>query len=364
MKGAAQILVLTGIVAAAGCGSWAKAKRKDTVESYVRFIEAHPESAKLAKAQLRLAEARWAAAEEGGVAAGYAAYVRHHPDGGRIGEARSREAELGYQEAVRDGRQALESYLVHHTEGEFAERARAALEDLIWEAAQAENTAKSYGAYLVRHPEGRYRDEARKKRDDVIYAGVVEENNLFGYRNYIERYPAGGHHDQARAAIAKMTVERMKVVVLLRNTWRPSRASALGRIQSQVSKGVVPRFREAEFPVTVRGRDLTKADWNTHPFDLYPTDDPDVGLLVVDVVEQRGEPIGKGHATRITANMSVYAPDQRVPIYTEEVRAVTSPYVETKTQANLYLNAELALRENFASAALPVGDFKRAAEGG
>lgn len=113
-----------------------------------------------------------------------------------------------------DTQPAYDAFLAEYPQGEYAERARARLEEMereeAWDAAQSEGLAKSYAAFLNQYPDGAHSEEAMQRRTRLEREGEWKrlsrqgEVTLPRLREFVASYPDGREADRARTMIASL----------------------------------------------------------------------------------------------------------------------------------------------------------------
>ncbi len=109
---------------------------------------------------------------------------------------------------------AYEDFLNSYSKGEFADEARARLEDLYLQRAKNANTVEAYQNFLERYQKGKYAEEARELMDPLLFEAAKSENTSVAYENYINVFPEGKYVETAE----KMMVNARYIETIETNT--------------------------------------------------------------------------------------------------------------------------------------------------
>lgn len=117
-----------------------------------------------------------------------------------------------------DTRQAYDAFLEEYPQGEYADRARARIEqmerDAAWETAQREGTAEAFGAFLNQYPDGAHSEEAMQRRTELEREAewerlsAQEDVPIESLSEFAATYPDSTEAAQARSMIAALETER------------------------------------------------------------------------------------------------------------------------------------------------------------
>jgi hypothetical protein len=117
----------------------------------------------------------WKKAEEGGAENSYISYLEKHPQGEHVAAAKVKIEELAFRSiAGRNSLDALKEFLARHPDGAYSRNARESIDDLSWKAAAASHSLVAFDAYLSSFPQGRHADEARAGAKAVLAARPPE----------------------------------------------------------------------------------------------------------------------------------------------------------------------------------------------
>ncbi|RMG86583.1 MAG: hypothetical protein D6708_14090, partial [Candidatus Dadabacteria bacterium] len=184
--------------------AWEEARREDTLQAYVRFLELHPDAPQADQARARADELREDLAYRQALRRDtedvYRAFLDHFPNSSHRAEI---EARLQAMEAERERRRAQE-------EAQAAERQRRAK---AYAEARKLDTAEAYRIFLAAYPDAPEAKEARRRlkaleADDEAYAEARgDERKLEGY---LARFPEGRHRAEARDEIQTLKRRRLE----------------------------------------------------------------------------------------------------------------------------------------------------------
>jgi HEAT repeat protein len=117
----------------------------------------------------------WKKAQESGAENSYISYLEKHPQGEHVAAAKVKIEELAFRSiAGRNSLDALKEFLARHPDGAYSRNARESIDDLSWKAAAASHSLVAFDAYLSSFPQGRHADEARAGAKAVLAARPPE----------------------------------------------------------------------------------------------------------------------------------------------------------------------------------------------
>ncbi len=320
-----RTLPLLLLLGACAGRDWRAARRADTSAAYASFVAANPTSGKVGAAMRRAEGLDWEEARTTDTSAAYTSYLGAHPSGPHADEARSRAEALAWDEAVAAGTpEALQAYVARHPGTPHADEATALIEEAWYRQARAGATEDSWGRYIIRYPEGRFISEARAERRRLAWEAAVAGDSRASYGRYVERFPDGEHRAEADAWLASSRVLVLEPVLVLRGTWQAAsaRAGLLSKVRWELDNGLLRDLKREFAVLALQVEDPNGADLG-HPQDVWGVEE-DMGLLVIEYSEAKGrayEP--SGHATDITATLSLYTPPTREPVWTHTLQAST-----------------------------------------
>ncbi|MBM4196563.1 MAG: hypothetical protein FJ197_05600 [Gammaproteobacteria bacterium] len=122
--------------------------------------------------------------------------------------------EADWQAAETENTEAsYQAFLENHPEGEWAQRAEAALDAIKdardWEAAQTSDVIEAYNNYLLAHPTGTHMGEARQRITELetedAWNTAVSAGSREALEDFLLRYPDSPQAEQARAQLVALT---------------------------------------------------------------------------------------------------------------------------------------------------------------
>jgi outer membrane protein assembly factor BamD (BamD/ComL family) len=180
-------ILTTGIaVSLIGCATtsrdWEQANRLGTVQSYLQFVNKHPDSEQADDARRFIADLRidatWRNAEEENTIAAYETFLKKHPQTRHTEQANSMLEALRYQHAKEeDSIIAYKSYLEKYADSHRSADAQARLRKLQFEEAKKQGTVAAFESFFAQYAEGADVDELRaqlpaaKKLDKALALG-------------------------------------------------------------------------------------------------------------------------------------------------------------------------------------------------
>lgn len=194
-----------------GPKNWKPAKR-DTVRGWESWIAKNPDSEWVAEARKRLDLARFDAAKEGGEA-GLKAYLRDDP-GPQKRNARAALEKLRYDAAEAEGtRQAWAVFLNEYPHGFYSTEAEDSLDELSWEKFSAQDTDKAYARYLTQHRDGAHREEARALLSERVYEAAIASGEEGPLRAFRARFPTSPHTPRVLAMLAGTRFQAVQIAI-------------------------------------------------------------------------------------------------------------------------------------------------------
>lgn len=342
-----RYLLLLPMVACAG-KDWREAVKADTSQAYSAYAAHHRGEPKAEVATRRAHDRAWAEAQAADTSIAYGSYVSAFPQGEHAEEARARGDELAWTEAKAGGDLAsLSAYVARYPGSSHAAEAEQLVEKLWYDDARNGASEASWGRYLVRYPEGLWADEAKRERERHAWEQTVGLGSRDAYQAFVKRYPDGTHANEGRAFLAAMRVSKIQPVIVLRESWQPERmrATVLSRIRSELELGLFADLKR-EFVILPTKAVDPRGEALGHPHDEWGAT-ADVGLLVVEYSEVTGRSFQpSGNATDNTAKVELYAPNSKLPIFSQTVTASTPEKITGADSSVLHTSAvrELAGR--------------------
>jgi outer membrane protein assembly factor BamD (BamD/ComL family) len=335
-------------LALSGCADkdWSEAVAAGNAAAYSNYARTHPGTGRANAAQKRAEELALQEAMAARTSTAFEAFRAAYPNSPHAAEAAAQAETLGWEEAARDGAAGYTLFLARYPRSPRAPEAEARIEELVWTDATSANTEEAFGRYLLRYPNGPHAADARQRRTDLAWQATTTADTVDAYERFLKKYGGGGHTDEARAWLDATKVSRLHPVVVLLESWQDDRlrSTILARYRSafdaQVLAGLGTEFGMDAISLV----DAKKVPW-THPHELFGAA-ADTGVLVLEVTEKRGaafEP--SGHATRVVARLSFYAPNTRTPVIVRTFEAATPQKVKGIDESSLHTGAVQAVAE-------------------
>ncbi len=357
--------LLLPLLLVVGCADkdWKSAVEADSTQAWLTYAQANAGTARANEALRRAEERAWTDAVAANTSAAYEVYRAKWPSSDRAATAAQKAEALAWDEALSAGSPTVwTAFLARYPASPREAEAEQRLEDAVYETCRLENTEDSWGRYLLRYPKGRHAAEATTVRELLGWQAATSAERPEAYREFLRKYSGGEHTKAAEAWLDATLVRTIQPVVVLDTSWYPekTRAATLARYKDQIDRGLVPALKRELVVLPTRAVDLAKSPM-AHPHEVFPPA-PDLGLLVVSIVEKEGrlfEPDGR--ATDVEATVRLYTPGTKVPVVDLPVRATTAGTVRGADATALHTSAIEDLGGQVLSAVDPVVAYKRSA---
>ena len=115
-----------------------------------------------------------------------------------------------------DNATAYEIFLQKHPDAEYANEAKAKIEELDWKQAQASRTMGSFREFLQKHPDSQYANEAKAKISSYTkyaWEKAYREDRIDAYENFIKNYPDSDYADKAKERATWQRINRAIVKI-------------------------------------------------------------------------------------------------------------------------------------------------------
>jgi len=159
-----------------GSDPYQKAKRINTIDAYLQFIQENPQSEFIEVAKIKIDSLRFE------------------------------------KLALKDSTQLYEDFLTKYPDSNFRSRVETKLESLKYQNACYENTIQAYEAYLINYPHGKFRSQINDKLEHRIYQNACSLNTIQSYKNYLQNYPNGNHSELVRSNIQKLIEKENEII--------------------------------------------------------------------------------------------------------------------------------------------------------
>jgi outer membrane protein assembly factor BamD (BamD/ComL family) len=241
----ALIFVLTMLISISAFSQekqFFKTCKKNTVESYEKFISKFPDSE-----YTELAEFKKAELVNSSLSFEY--FLKKYPDGEFSKEAMSKlctieylkiensesiesfkdylkqfsdcqdnnkKAEtkliaLEYKKALSENTiDALESFLITYPKNDYSIQTKKRIEELEFEIAKKENSIIALNSFIEKYPEGNYCNEAKKLIEKIDFNEAIVTNTIIAYNKYLQKYPNGIYKIKAERAIEEIDFNKTK----------------------------------------------------------------------------------------------------------------------------------------------------------
>lgn len=194
-----------------GPKNW-KPEKKNTIESWEAWIAKNTASEWVDEARNRLDQVRFENAEAAGEA-GLQAYLADDP-GPRKLQARAAIEKIRFDRADAEGtRQAWSIFLAENPRGFYAADAEAKLDELSWKKFSDEDTEEAYARYLTQHKDGAHRDLARDLMVDRAFDRAMESGKEADLRAFRDRFPTSKHIPRVLALLSGTRFDAIQLCI-------------------------------------------------------------------------------------------------------------------------------------------------------
>jgi hypothetical protein len=150
--------------------------------------------------------------------------------------------------------EAYQDFLAQHPQGEFADKARARIQELRYRRALAENTIEACEDFIHIYLEGEFVDSIRVQLEQLYYLRAISEDDSKIYRNYLRCFPYGQRAGEIRERVEKLDLAAARsantVEALEEFLDRYPNSEAAGEIRSRLQNLYVKINRKVLVPWT------------------------------------------------------------------------------------------------------------------
>jgi hypothetical protein len=154
----------------------------------------------------------------------YEAFLRKYPKSEFADAARARLEELRFQAAVGERKiESLEKYIADNPASRYrteAEQRLRGMHEANYRLAVAGGTIEDYEQYVNKYPKSPFVAEATGKLEDLLWADAQRRGTFGAYKAYRTKFPAGKYATEANAAIGPL-----KAVALAAESWSKGEAA-------------------------------------------------------------------------------------------------------------------------------------------
>ncbi len=166
---------------------------------------------------------QWDSAKRKNTTESYNKYLKLFPNGVHTTEARSSLNALAGESVCWDSIKHegkitdYEAYLKKYPGGTFANQANLLIENIIWDSTSQRNNIDSYELYLKKYPKGSHINEAREAIENLNsgWDRILRENNISSYQTYLNSFPNGFHTIEAKILMKRLTNPYMADMLIL-----------------------------------------------------------------------------------------------------------------------------------------------------
>ena len=164
--------------------SFEKAKAKNTIEAYEKFLSYYSKGVFAAEAQIRLEHLYYKKAESQNTIVAYEEFLKKFPN------------------------------------AEYSNAARREIERLYFKEAKFKNTIKAYEDYIERYPSGEFSEFRRKAEENIMiihYNEALVKDTFDAYIKFLELYPYGKYAQEILSRIRKLAFPNIKSAKIIVN---------------------------------------------------------------------------------------------------------------------------------------------------
>ena len=190
-------------------GKWKKATKKNTIESYQKFLERYPSSEYSADAKSKIIELEYDIVKETNTLDSYENFIKKYPSATLTSDAKNKLMKIEYNKAQSENSiQSYEHFLQRYSEGEFVSKAENNLMNLEYKNAKSENSIQSFEAFIRKYPNESLTEEAKKNLMNLEYKEAELENTIQSYENFITIYPECDLTNKAKEKLESLEYEK------------------------------------------------------------------------------------------------------------------------------------------------------------
>lgn len=99
---------------------------------------------------------------------------------------------------------SYENFIKNYPDSDFANQAKAKIEELDWAEATRINAKEKYEEFIRNHPKSDFTPQARIKVETISWGKAAETNSILGYSMFMRKYPESSYVDKARLKIGEL----------------------------------------------------------------------------------------------------------------------------------------------------------------
>ena len=99
---------------------------------------------------------------------------------------------------------AYQTFLVNHSQSEYADQARKALIEREWEDTKHINTIGSFTLFLNKYPKSEHASQAKQALKKLYWIAAEQDNTVDSYNKFLNKYPDGSGVEEALSRIREL----------------------------------------------------------------------------------------------------------------------------------------------------------------
>lgn len=184
-----------------------KASKKNTVESYEKFIKKYPNSNYTDEAEFNKAKII-------NTISSYEAYLAKYPRGYFVKSANMNLCKLEYNKIESsDDIEHFKQYLKKYNNCQYyGNEAREKLIELEFQKAQQLNTHESFQYFIENYPNNKFKSNAENKIQEFEFEIAKSENSIHAINDFIIKYPYSNLQEEAEGLLGKIEFDIAKKI--------------------------------------------------------------------------------------------------------------------------------------------------------
>lgn len=115
------------------------------------------------------------------------------------------------QASNEDSVEGYSEYLLEYPNGHYSKKARAHLQDLLFNEINTSKSFRAFDLYLEQFPDGKHSDEVKALHEEALYLYARETQSFRAYRRYRDEYPDGKHIQEVKTYIREHQFEAANI---------------------------------------------------------------------------------------------------------------------------------------------------------
>ena len=168
-----------------------EAKRKNTLVSYLNFIQKYPKSTLIAEAKSSRNQLGFDIAKSENTIAGFQYFIKNFPEANQINKAIELRDGIAFEKANEmNTAEAFNNFISEYPKSHLIKKAKGKVEEFDYLGAKSKNTSEGYFYFLKKWPNSTNYDSAFSAYEELQFNEQTVNKNLEEYKDFITNFPS------------------------------------------------------------------------------------------------------------------------------------------------------------------------------